>query len=269
MISENPLEQPAPEDVIDRIRVFARDIAYGIVNKIWSSEFGVNKSRGIMLGWRNWGDGSDEFEIYMKRKWSNSQPDDFLMVTFGFLHEISGGHYVPTVRAFQLLEQPAKSPTIFISYGQKQSSELALLIEARLRYVDRQIGIFIDKLIPLGEGWHQHLEDQVKQAEYFVCLLGQEVVGVNADKSLSYNQTIEREAVQKEIQWALELDKKIIFLCHRGYTLPSQQGGISDATWDLIRKLRQKQGIFVDNESSEEYENAINKLLNRLQYPTF
>ena len=36
---DNPLEQPAPDDPIERVHAFARDLAWGAVNGKWGSSF--------------------------------------------------------------------------------------------------------------------------------------------------------------------------------------------------------------------------------------
>lgn len=267
---EKLLDRPKPESAIEQIHVFAHDLAYGVADGLWSPVFNVfynlNSPHPV---WRNSSDKSNWFKNYKSRKWIDICPNEQLLVSFGYLSSLDvEGSYVLTEKALNLLAVPLKSPDIFISYGHKQSSELALLIEARLKYVDREIGIFIDKEIPLGDRWHQHLEDKVKIAQYFVCLLGRYYVQDKIDGIVCID-TIQREPVQKEIRWVLEADIPIIFICHRAYTLPDEQGNLSDSTWELVQKLLEKQGIFVSDESAEQYETAINKLLNRLQYPTF
>ncbi|MGQ9887991.1 MAG: toll/interleukin-1 receptor domain-containing protein [Aggregatilineales bacterium] len=121
------------------------------------------------------------------------------MNSFGYLKVSENGNHVLTLRAFDLLRTPVTPPTIFISYRRNTSSALSLLIEARLKLVDRNINVFIDKLLEPGDEWHAELEARVRQSRYFVCLL--------APKSL------ESKFVPNEITWALnEKQKRSDFL---------------------------------------------------------
>lgn len=262
---QNPLEQQVPEDKMQQVEHFARDYAYCVLNELCEPSIVASTSLDGVERWDGWGSGS--FFEHTKDKWK-SHPSIWVLTVLGYFEETKQGRFTITDKAFKLLENPITIPTIFISYGHEQSSALALLIEARLKYADSQIGVFIDKSITPGDEWHAHLQEQVEASEYLVCLLGQSLTQDN-DGNVITKTTIASPYVRQEIQWALDAKKTIIFICHDGYHLPSEQGELDEKTWEIIQALSTKQGIFVDAESAEEYEFAVNKLLNALGYATY
>jgi hypothetical protein len=189
---DNPLEQPPPQDPTQRIHVLARDLAYGALNGLWGSKIYVMSSADgdrWTSDTKHVGGQIDAFYKYLKEKWNNSQPTANLMLSFEYFSVYQAKQfqvdYLLTTKAFSLLEKPAFPPSIFVSYKQDESSALGLLIEARLKLVDRNISIFIDKLLIPGEDWEARLEKTVQECNYFVCLLGK--------------TTLTSETVQKEI----------------------------------------------------------------------
>lgn len=260
---QNPLEQPAPEDKLEQVHAFALDYVYGVANGMWGMP--VNVDNGNQ--WTHWEQLENNFTIYLQTKWNRNPPSIELLEVFSYfiankIEEFSK-NYIPTEKAFALLTSPIKTPTVFISYGHKQSSALALLIEARLKYVDNQIGVFIDKSITPGDEWHAHLQEQVEASQYLVCLLGQSLIQ-DSDGNPQLKPSIDSPYIRQEIQWALQAKKTVITICHSGYRFPGEQGELDAETWTLMKTLRDKQGIFVDAESAEEYEFAVNKLLNAM-----
>lgn len=193
-----------------------------------------------------------------------------LLVAFEYLRKsnVDEGYREPTVvfydltpKAFALLEKPAILPTIFISHKQDQSSALALLIEARLKLQDANIGVFIDRDIPPGENWNGFLKDQLHKSQYVICLLTME--------------TLTSKGVSDEIEWAFEWakanpDRKIIPICHNGYNFsqgfPENHPRKRIISEDMIQELSNWQAILVEQEKAEYYDFAILKLLNRLGY---
>ncbi len=162
---ENPLEIPAPEDPVEKIHDLARDIAYGAVHKMWTSYFSVTRAndQGIIQD-SGLNDG-------LRKKWQEYHNNYAipLLASFGYLvrndtNYPGDAYYQVTPKAFALLEKQAKTPSIFISHKQDQSSVFALLIEARLKLQDSDIGVFIDRDIPPGEKWNGFLEDRVKES---------------------------------------------------------------------------------------------------------
>ena len=153
--------------------------------------------------------------------------------------------YLLTTKAFALLDKPAISPEIFISYKQTESSEFASLIEARLTLADPGIGIFIDKVLEGGDEWEKRIKREICERNIFICFYG-----LTTHKSTM---------IPNEIDWALASDSRIIPMLHHGCDR-------DDETYPA--KLKRFQDIKVEKESAEAYELAILKLLNTLGYPT-
>ena len=264
---ENPLELPAPDDPIERVHTFARDLAYGAVNDLWSSIVIVaptNKRESWNSDIQRFGGQRDPFLEYIEEKWAERFPRASLMMSFEYLdiYDAQKNHtkYYVTQKAFTLLEQPVTSPTIFVSYKRDQSSALSLLIESRIKIADSGIGVFIDKELAPGDQWHGRLEKEVRERRFFVCLLGPLSLG--------------SEYVRREIEWALDdaanSDKVIIPICHNGYHFDAelaedQQKNTTEIT-ALVERLRIHNAIVINPEGAEQYELAIIKLLNRLGY---
>lgn len=257
---ENPLEQIAPEDVIKRVTVFARDFAYGITQGLWGAEIGITLS-GVGEDWYNWEDKEGNFTKYISNKWNNKPPFITLLQLFGYFkvyerksnYEI---HYIPTEAAFELLRKPTELPSIFISYRRHESSVLALLVEARLRLADEMIGVFIDRDIPTQTRWEKYLKERVIEANIMVCLIAPD--------------TLKSGFVQDEILLAIETGKTIISILHLGYELPEERTGETDNEWKIIEELKDWQAIKVEDPvSAEKYEIAINRMLNDMGYSTY
>ncbi len=286
---QNPLEQPAPEDKIEQVHAFARDLAFLVSKGLFRSLVEVsNRDTWMRYSFPSmYGDDERYKELDWKlflEKWSgntlnNKYPFPSSLASFGYLSYQTQTkepgyeddyifYYSLTDKALALLQAPSVKSTVFISYGHKQSSALALLIEARLKYVDNQIGVFIDKSITPGDEWHAHLQEQVEASQYLVCLLGQSLIQ-DANGNPQPKPSIDSPYIRQEIQWALQAKKTVIAICHSDYRFPGEQGELDTETWALIETLKTKQGIFVDAESAEEYEFAINKLLNALGYATY
>lgn len=157
---ENPFELQPSDDPIERVREFARDLAWGAVNKLWSAKI-------ILDAGGNWTQFPFELRSTsvpaqnpFREKWSRDKRPSFqLLISFEYLH-LEDTYKAPseteyiyflTPKAFSLLSQPIKQPSVFISYKHDESSSFGLLIEARLKLVDRNIGVFIDKLFELSD----------------------------------------------------------------------------------------------------------------------
>jgi len=266
---DNPLELPAPEDPIERIHAFARDLAYGVSVGLWDTKF-VTQYEANKIRWkaaRSQPAHVDPFRNYATKKWNDDPPWPNSLVSFGYLSETdarsSGASYLLLSDAFHLLNAPVSPPTIFISYRRDVSSALSLLIEARLKLVDRNIGVFIDKALEPGDEWHGRLEASIRQSQYFICLLALETLGSGF--------------VRKEVRWALDEKQKrsdfvIIPMCHDefhfGAELHDDLQPHRDEIVPLLDQLGENNAILVKQESAEEYELALIKLLNRLGYST-
>jgi len=253
---DNPLELPIPNDPIERIHAFARDLAYGAIHELWSPTFTVMFSTENDMWRSNIKRGEsgeippDHFGQYIAQKWQRKPPSPNFLVSFDYLFTQNHGNgqsqYLLTSKAFALLDKPLTPPSTFISYRQDQSSALGLLIEARLKIADSNAHIFIDKLLVPGDDWEKRLQDTIHQSRYFVCLLGAETLARS-------------KMVYQEIQWAADAGCTMIAVCHGGYTI--------DAL--CPPELSRKQAIIIRQESAEEYELAMIKLLDSLGYSTY
>jgi hypothetical protein len=254
---DNPLKLPRPDDALQQIHDYARDLAYLFVQ-------GDCKPQ-ITLGKRySWNDnphvereGDSQNRIDFRLKWGDygesfRAPSIDLLISFDYLVEVESRQvdqytlttYIFTPKAFQLLEKPAQMPAIFVSYSRKESSALALLIEARLRLVgaDR---IFIDKMITAGNDWQEQLVETIRQCTYFICLVGP--------------TTLNSQVVNHEIAQAVESGCRIISVWHNGHKMGA----------DSPEALRRLHAITVTGESAREYETALSELLNSMGYRTY
>lgn len=244
---ENPLEQPRPVEAVEQIHALARDLAYGAINRLWSSRFNVAWAGPDMYSWINTEGNPSAIDDYLEKKWANEQPIADLLLSFGyvnFMEKLESGtkSYILTEKAFALLQTPNAPPGVFISYRRSQSSALGLLVVARLKAVG-VMNPFIDMVIDPGAEWHALLEKTIRQSRYFIALLAP--------------GTLESEYVRSEIAWALDTPGQVIIpVWHNGFK--------PDATYP--DGLATRNAIRLKEESAEEYELAMIKLLNRLGY---
>ncbi len=249
---ENPLQQPVPDDPVERVKVFARDLAYGATRGLWATMFKYTAQfhpQGWRKSWSSWGDEGNTgpaLDEYIKAKWQQDPPSFRMLVSFGYLIETAEQSYQLTTDAFDLLQAPVTKPDVFVSYRRRESSSFALLVEARLRLADEHMKVFVDKEIEPGEDWALVLKDRVAAANVFICLIGPETFA-------------EGSVVIDEVKWALAEKAKrpvyqIIPVWHNGF------GGEND------RLLGEYNAIRIKEESAEEYEVALLRLLNRLGY---
>jgi hypothetical protein len=181
------------------------------------------------------------------------------MLSFGYFVEFEQKDgYLLTGKAFALLEKPVAPPSVFISYARKQSSALALLIEARLKLEDRNLRAFIDKDIPLGDEWRDVLQERIQASQYFILLLTME--------------TLKSKPVVEEIEIALKIPTcKIIPICHGGYSFNVPYSGEPEKralSAEIIDILATKNALTVETESAASYEDKVNRLIGRLGYST-
>jgi len=258
---DNPLELKLPDDPIDRIHTMALDLAYGVSRGLWGTNFTVDRTARdeTWMNWSNIPNGGPNLDDYMEKKWANSPPSAYLMLSFGYfvVFEQKDG-YLLTAKAFALLQKPTTPPSVFISYARKQSSALALLIEARLKLEDRNLRAFIDKDIPLGDEWRDVLVDRISASQYFICLLTMD--------------TLLSKPVAEEIAIALKTPTcKIIPICHSGYSFKAEFPaalGERAVSAEVIQTLATKNALVVETESAASYEDKVNRLLGRLGYST-
>jgi hypothetical protein len=247
---ENPHELPAPEDPIEQVHAFARDLAYGVTQGWWTTQFSLKGEEHGEL-WLYYGEQTGQIYFAWSNlvtvKWQNFVPPYSLLLSFGYIQTLENtptpSRVFLTRAALDLLKTPSAPPSVFISYKRDQSSAFALLVEARLRLVGNP-NPFVDKNIVAGDGWHGRLKDTIQQSKYFVCLIGKD--------------TLQSEWVQKEIAWAAAAGCTLISIWH---------GCAMDETCPAA--LRERHAITVTGESAREYETAISELLNALGYATY
>jgi TIR domain len=176
-----------------------------------------------------------------------------LLQTFGYVNlrnENRASFAELTQKAFELLEEPAVPPTVFISYGRKQSSAFGLYLECRLSSAG--VRAFIDRSIDPGADWHNHLEERVRGSSVFVCLLAP--------------GTLVSPYVREENQWAVDSNNRSVAIWHGGYVFNRAEA--PDFPGWLEAFVTTKHAIRVQEESAEGYYDAAEKLLNRLGYTT-
>jgi hypothetical protein len=255
---DNPLQRQAPHDARILVHEFARDLAYGVVEEYWKANFSVYISQGSQEIWQVYSPQSDKkyvtdnyFNKLIEDKWKNTPPSIYLLYVQRYLYKF-GQYETLTDKAFTLLDKPHSPISIFISYSRRHSSALALLIEARLKIV----GIpnpFVDKNLLAGDEWHGRLEKIISECNYFVILIGEQY-----DEGGNRIKTLDSEMVKQEIEWAEKYNKTIISIWHN-CRIPR----------DVASSLTRFNAIQVEGESAEAYENAVNKLLNTMQYATY
>lgn len=274
---DNPLHLPRPNDQIQQIHDYARDFAYLYLQNPWIELHRVHQLFELDFHQiefiRKWGGSlaslSDEdwaqIESAGIMKRATFDPDSLqpivsvdrdILESFGYLRSrvTSSGDtmFVPTQKAFELLDKPLKPPSIFISYRRSESSAFALLIESRLRLVG-VTEVFIDRDIPGGSDWERHIRERIGNAQTFIVLVGAGTL-TNANGW-----------VEKELDWAVEAKcQRIIPIWHNQHTIEKQQN-----SGHLPAVLSSSQGYTLKAETALEYETAVNWLLNTLGYRTY
>ena len=262
-MDENPLEQPAPENDMERVHTFARDFAYGLANGLWGPRISVSSTLGGET-WINLADKKGGFRKYLANKWKGRRPSFDMLVMFGYFRiyeqrNVSQTQYIATDDIFNFLEESSQSYSIFVSYGRMQSSALAVLVKKQLENLGEDFKVFVDDALQVGDVWHARLEKQVREAKYFICLLGQ--IWTLEQKNFVLKTSLDSPFVREEIQWALNSDSEIYCICHGGYKLPQSKNDLNDEIWQIVSKLNQTQYIHIDDESAKKYDIGMNELL--------
>ena len=254
MERHNPLLDPRPDDPIEEVHAYARDLAYLVLQYEWRFGWGLPHYHqlhdGTIMGKNHqtflekWGKGSLEDEkTPIRPNYATLESLEYIKTR---LNSNNALNYLLTSKAFQLLDKPIQPPFIFISYRRMESSAFALLIESRLRFVGIP-NVFIDKNIDAGTQWEQEIEAQVRQCKTFIVLIGSE--------------TLKSPMVRKEIQWAEEQGARIIPIWHNGHSLEDEK--------DCPPIVSSSNDIRVEGLAAKHYETAINELLNTLGYRTY
>jgi hypothetical protein len=241
---ENPIELSVPENIIQRVHAFARDLAYGAAQGWWHTRITWQA-----LSTPNINTFGKAYQDHLGKKWGEERPSEFLLLSFGYFQELTNSTaglsvYLLTDKAFALLETPATPPNVFISYSRKDSTAFALLIEARLKLAGNP-NPYIDKNLVAGEEWNTQLQERIRAARYFVV-----VIGAN---------TLASPYVRQELDWAAQFGCTIISIWHDGAKI--------DANTPEI--LQTRHALKVSEESALGYEMAVNQLLNSLGYATY
>jgi hypothetical protein len=241
----NPLQEPAPEGTLQRVRAVTVDLAYGASEGLWAPEYSISRSSsGETWFIHDSGGSTNDWQ----QKWGESLPPANLLVSFGYSEIIRSGQfddtYLLTEKAFSLLEQPVPT-SIFISYRRQESSAFALLILARFKALGLEP--FLDINIEPGDEWHAQLEAEVSSRESFICLIGP--------------TTLESKYVRREIAWALAANARIIPIWHNGFD--GTQVAEIQKIYPELGPFLDKQAIPVEQENPVAYEGAIIQLLNR------
>lgn len=188
--TNTPLIQPIPDDPVERVHRFARDLAWGALNGQWASQFTVMTTLGGS-SWMSFGNGkSYSMHEYLNGIWDGRYPDPQLLVVNGFLRIIDNDgsqiQYQITQKAIDLKIPVSINSNVFISYKRGTSSALALLIYRMLKSSGIK-GVFIDKDILAGMNWENHLKQVILSAKYFILVIGQDtLLSPEVEKEINY-----------------------------------------------------------------------------------
>lgn len=248
-------QYPLPQNPLSQIRVLAKELAGGMVYKLWSFRIDARVMPVVVDGEQinKLGPTDESIQTYIDARWSGlaNIPEFQLLERMGYVtmtrEDRFSIDYLLTERAFLLLEETEPSK-IFISYKRSDSSAFALLVMNMLK----QAGLnpFLDLALIPGEDWSAGLKDRIESADYFVLLLGP--------------NTLASPVVVEEIGWALESGKTIMPIWHSGFIY--QSGAWQDVSVKIDKILSMTHTIRVLEENPLAYHNAILELLNRLGY---
>lgn len=250
---DDPRQLPVPDDPVERLFAFARDLAYGVIRGEYSPEFLAIDDFGEE-SWAGYGNRQQEGNfIQLMEKWSipgllASTLELFGLVRLTEVTEKGSRKYMLTSKAMSLLERPAQTPTVFICYRRQQSSAFALLLESRLR--ERGVHAFLDRLLEGGAEWEALIKDTIyNKVSHLICVIGPD--------------SLHSPNVRNEIHWATEANKIMIPIWHNGFTAAADQVPVDSVVQEFVNR---KNAIRVLEESALAYDNAINQLLNQLEF---
>ena len=247
---DNVCQRPLPQSKIAQVRTLAKELAEGAAEDVWDTTFSARHiDRDKHPDSSPFQPDYEGLARYFDRRWAETTaPSLMLLVTNQYLtaepHDRFRTYFTSTRAAFDLIDdvEPAK---IFISYKRSESSAFALLVLARLKA--EGLEPFLDLAIEPGQQWRQHLEERIRNSDYFILLLGP--------------TTLQTQAVtRQEIMWALRYQCTIIPIWHNGF---QYQPGAPDMPADIDSALQNTHTIRVLEESALAYNNAIVELLNR------
>jgi hypothetical protein len=243
-IDKSHLFVALPANPMRRIERFIYDLAWGIAHGIFPPSFELSNIGSSYDYWKVGQGDTLELSHYLETVWEKHTPPLVMLIALDFMKPaFTSQSFTLTDKAYHLLETRPKAPRIFISYRHKESTALALLVEARLKLAG-DADVFLDKNILGGEEWEALLKKRIFECEYMVCLVGR-----TAFEPKSW--------MLKEIDLAKSWDKIIIPVMHNSQTLG-----------DLPPEIN-RQGIEILAEIPIEYEKGVNFVLNAVGYATY
>jgi len=263
----SPLDQPVPETKVRRAESFAKELAWLHEQGSYGVRFYYFNQIDLQDNVEYWGLGSSDLKEtptsppdILKNRWTRDLlPSPELLQEFGYLSHVGGDVFLHmtgqeeyaqvyrlTPKAFKLLERSIGTYEVFISYRRRESSALALLIQARLNLVGNN-HVFVDHLLELGGDWRTELEEKIRESDYFIVL-----VGTNTFKE-SPGRT---NWMKRELEIAMDSNSRIVPIW-----LPSAK---RNKTTPKI--IGDRQDLKVQRKTAEGYDTAIRKLLNHMGY---
>ncbi len=255
LFNDDVLNTSPPESLADRIRTFARLVAYGVMCEYWPVSFVVrNEGSGDEMwstDYRFFGD--TLLGILYKTAWKDKAPSVTHLELFGYAdRDYSVDNlYTLTSAAINLLDQPLHQKA-FISYRRSESTAFAMLLYDRLKL--KGFDPFVDLQSLKTGDWHPKLETAIKNTDFFICLIQE--------------GTLENSRwVRREIEWALQHAKEVIPVFYNGLTPETAKQNHQNSEYsEDIEELFSKHAITVAIEGDvNAYEGAIRQLLQMLE----
>ena len=231
-----------PSGDVARIKLLAKELIMGVHRNLWSSTISTMPSDT---------DGNEVAPVdrnlanYLEKRWGDRHIRHRLELLRGHGYvAYSGKRNTLTQATFNLLSE-TEPYNVFVSYKHSESSAFALLVLARLKAHGPVP--FMDMMIEPGENWHAELEERIRDCDYFIVLLGKE--------------TLASAMTVKEIEWAIQYEKKVIPVWHSEFCLSSDKW--KHVNPKVKEAIQQTNAIRVIEESASDYNRVIVELLNR------
>lgn len=240
-----------PAHPMARIKTFARELAEGAIYGLWNIHFNYYAVIADNPDMDDTGRGENAIHTYTLARWGDTvnAPNIDLMMRLNYLESMGADGYSSSVtiarEAFDLLSD-VDALTIFISYKRSESSAFALLLHDRLGVAG--LNPFVDMQLKAGLNWQNQLRSHIKEADYFIALLGKE--------------TLHSSEIIKEVEWAIASDIPIIPIWHKGFSYRKSDWSfiLPDSVDEAFKEVHT---IRVIEENPLMYDMAIRELLNR------
>ncbi|MCY4009965.1 MAG: TIR domain-containing protein [Anaerolineaceae bacterium] len=245
------LKMPVPDSLAKRAHEFAIDMSIGTDKGAWGVELLTTRDKDKL---KTWTIKYIEQEVHFKslsEKWKDLTLEDIdSMVYRQFLSREDSDSYRLYGRGFDFAHHECNqiyTPMIFISYKHGPSSLLALLIAQHIK--ENNIGTpYLDMYLRSVKKQSKQLQKEVELCDVFVCVLD--------------SHTLSSNNVRKEIEWAVEANKSLLFIWHQHY----KEGQIEDKPHDKLKDMVDDYpATVVKGESAESYHDAIEKLIEELR----